>query len=276
MSARSGSLTARLDQIRMARATGSSVNQLSRTNVYQDIGPVVVSGTGTNPPRGTKGDDVTGIARKTVTQEAWLMDPRLRKKVKGNAPRRRFFEWVAERATRKVPTPHTAEIAAEYVRSLNEGTAAKKGEGWKGEALQRQINNVKYGFKDTGLDGSIWESAEVVAALNRARLTIGEIREEAEEQRNKEKYEAHFKLMRTLFLRSGAEGFVFETASSGEVDRVLLYVLAYLLFDIGVRGGNLAATDKEKELTKQEGIKATNSIESTWVKNLGHLSLLKD
>jgi hypothetical protein len=82
--------------------------------------------------------------------------------------------------------------------------------------------------------------------------------------------------MRTLFFRSGAEGFVFETASSGEVDRVLLYVLAYLLFDIGVRGGNLAATDKEKELTKQEGIKATNSIESTWVKNLGHLSLLKD
>jgi hypothetical protein len=44
----------------------------------------------------------------------------------------------------------------------------------------------------------------------------------------------------------------------------------------GVRGGNLAATGKEKELSRQEGFQAVNLAEATWVKNLGHLSLLKD
>ena len=221
---------ARLEQIRRERAAGTFDNTLTKTIAYQDVGPVLGFGTGTNPPLCTEGNNIVGVAEGTVTQKSWLLDPRLKKKILGNAPRRRLFVWVAERATRGITTPHTAEVAAEYVRSLNEGTAGKGGKGWKGEALQRQVNQAKYGFRDTGLDGAIWQSAEVVAALNRGRLTIGEIREESEEQRNKEKYEAHFELMRTLFLRTGAEGFAFETASSEEIDRVLLYVLAYPSF----------------------------------------------
>jgi hypothetical protein len=42
-----------------------------------------------------------------------------------------------EREGRGVETPHTAEVAAEYVRSLNEGMGAKGGKGWKGKALLR-------------------------------------------------------------------------------------------------------------------------------------------
>ena len=267
---------ARLEQIWRERNTSAVDNTLNKNIGYQDASPDLGFGIRTNLPRGTGGDPKVGAAEGSVRQEAWLLDERLRKKVLANAPRRRFFVWVSDRKGRGIATPHTAEVAAEYVRSLNEGTAAKGGKGWKGEALLRQVNQVKYGFRDTGLDGTIWQSAEVIAALNRGRLTLGEFREETEEQRNKEKYEAHFELLRTLFVRSGAENFTFETASSEEIDQVLLYVLAYLLFDIGVRGGNLAATGKEKELSRQEGIQAINLAEAIWVKNLGHLSLLKD
>ena len=269
-------MMARLAQILMEKTVTMEVNHLNKDLSYKDRSPGL--GWGTGMERHTDPGDVpkTRIEGGSATQQAWLLDDRLRRKVLTNAPRRRFWAWVKEREGRGVETPHTAEVAAEYVRSLNEGTGAKGGKGWKGKALLRQVSQVKYGFRDTGLDGTMWQSAEVIAALNRGRLTLGEIREETEEQRNKEKYEAHFQLLRTLFDRSGAEGFNFETATAERVDQVLLYVLAYLLFDIGVRGGNLAATGKEKELTKQEGIQATNLAEATWVKNMGHLSLLKD
>ena len=254
---------ARLEQIRRERNVSADVNTLNKNLGYQDASPDLGLGTRTRLPQGTGGVPKTGVAEGSVTQQAWLLDERLRKKVLANAPRRRFFAWVSEREGRGIATPHTAEVAAEYVRSLNEGTGSKGGKGWKGKALLRQISQVKYGFRDTGLDGTMWQSVEVVAALNRGRLTLGKIREETEEQRNKEKYEAHFQLLRTLFVRSGAEEFIFETASSEEIDQVLLYVLAYLLFDIGVRGGNLAATGKEKELSRQEGIQAINLAEAT-------------
>ena len=216
---------ARLEQRLREKIVNTEVNTLNKETSYKDISPDLSWATGKGPNTGPGDIPGTRVAGGSFAQQAWLLDERLSKKVLTNAPRRRFWAWVKEREGRGVETPHTAEVAAEYVRSLNEGTGAKGGKGWKGKALLRQVNQVKYGFRDTGLDGTMWQSAEVIAALNRGRLTLEEIREETEEQRNKEKYEAHFQLLRTLFDRSGAEGFNFETASAERVDQVLLYVL---------------------------------------------------
>ena len=122
-------LMARLEQIRRERTVSTDVNTLNKNLGYKDTSPDLSLEIGNCLPTGPGGIPGTRVAGGSVAQQAWLLDERLRKKVLANAPRRRFFAWVTEREGRGIETPHTAEVAAEYVRSLNEGTGAKGGKG---------------------------------------------------------------------------------------------------------------------------------------------------
>ena len=120
---------ARLEQILREKTVTTDVNNLNKDLSYKDISPDLSWETGKGPNTGPGDIPGTRVAGGSFAQQAWLLDERLRKKVLANAPRRRFFAWVSEREGRGIETPHTAEVAAEYVRSLNEGTGAKGGKG---------------------------------------------------------------------------------------------------------------------------------------------------
>jgi hypothetical protein len=81
---------ARLAQILREKTVTTEINNLNKDLSYKDISPDFGWGTGKGPNTGPGDIPETRVAGGSVTQQAWLLDERLRRKVLTNAPRRRF------------------------------------------------------------------------------------------------------------------------------------------------------------------------------------------
>jgi hypothetical protein len=128
----------------------------------------------------------------------------------------------------------------EFIQYLHE-------EELRGHQVLSDIQDLKAAFRTEGLDSGIWDSYEATLAKESCDPDSEEIRATQAKQRLIAKYDMNFEALYILWQETQTETLKWDNQLTGaQADGLLAYIIAYLLFDIGVRGGNLAATGKEK------------------------------
>jgi hypothetical protein len=120
-------------------------------------------------------------------------------------------------------------------------------EGLRGEQVRKDISDLKAAFSAEGHNAQIWDLPEVKTALSCVERTNDEIRARLYGQMANAKYDMVFAAMHELWKRLNVERMVWSAGTTTkEANDMITYLVAYILFDVGVRGGNLASTGKEK------------------------------
>ena len=120
-------------------------------------------------------------------------------------------------------------------------------EGLRDEQITQDLTALKRAFRLSGLDPSVWGTYEVKAAKNRCGRTVDEIRARMHGQLAREKYPIPFEGLWDMREESKAATTRWdETTTAKEADLVISYIVACIMFDVGVRGSNVAVTTTEK------------------------------
>jgi len=127
----------------------------------------------------------------------------------------------------------------EFIQYLHE-------EGSRGQPVLTDVKNLKAAFRTEGLNSDIWDSYEATLAKECCDPDNEEIRATQAKQRLMAKYDINFEVLYHLWQETQTDTLRWDENLTGpQADGLLAYIIAFLLFDIGVRGGNLAATGKE-------------------------------
>jgi hypothetical protein len=119
-------------------------------------------------------------------------------------------------------------------------------EGLRGEQVRKDISDLKAAFAAEGHEAQMWDLPEVKTALSCVGRTNDEIRARLYGQMANAKYDMVFAAMHELWKRLNVERMVWSRdTTTKEANDMITYLVAYVLFDVGVRGGNLASTGKD-------------------------------
>ena len=191
------------------------------------------------------GRDV-GLPRPEETMAWTLRDGEADTVVKG--PALDFFqEWMEFRTQRPRGEAMTILFAsttqgwwaAGYINYLWE-------QGLRGNQVTKEVNALRLSFERMGWSGCLcWDTMPVKVALATVGRSVVEMRSHMGHRIRMEKFDMNFEAMFTLRGKLVPSEEIWESQpTKEEADAALLYLLAYALFDLGVRGGNLADTGK--------------------------------
>ena len=112
--------------------------------------------------------------------------------------------------------------------------------------VKTEVGALRGAFKAMGWGHCpCWDSWQVTTALDSCGRTVQELRAHMGEKIRMEKYDMNFEALYTMRQKMVPSEDVFSSDPTKEVAyEVVLYLLAYVLFDLGVRGGNMADTGK--------------------------------
>ena len=134
-------------------------------------------------------------------------------------------------------------------------------DGLRGEQVKTEVGALRGAFKAMGWGHCpCWDSWQVTTALNSCGRTVRELRAHMAEKIRMEKYDMNFEALYTMRQKMVPSEDVFSSNPNKKVAyEVILYLLAYVLFDLGVRGGNMADTGKRGSGRGKSETKRTTS-----------------
>jgi hypothetical protein len=122
--------------------------------------------------------------------------------------------------------------ACEYVKDMYEIKL------WRGEQVAKAVANIKSGFLSFSGPHLVWEHVSVRNMVATCRRTPYEVRQDIIKRAAIQKYDINFDIMYDLREATGARNFDWTNPSKDKVDLVLLFMLACIMFDIGLRPSN--------------------------------------
>ena len=130
--------------------------------------------------------------------------------------------------------------AAGYIHYLWE-------QGLRGTQVTKEVNALRLAFQRMGWSECLcWDTMPVKIALSTIGWSVVEMRSHMGLRIRMEKFERclHGEMFALREKLVPSDGVWESDPTKEQVDATLLYLLAYALFDLGVRGGNLADTGK--------------------------------
>jgi hypothetical protein len=126
--------------------------------------------------------------------------------------------------------------------------------GKRAEQVKGRVAELKAAFKSGGGDHGIWDHHRVKNMIATCRRTIKEVRKYLVDKAAKEKYDVNMGMMFRLREETGGPWLNWEANPPRvEVDRAILYILACMLFDFGLRKSNSAGKAPKKPEKRRKG-----------------------
>ena len=128
--------------------------------------------------------------------------------------------------------------------------------GKRSEQIEKYVRDIKAAFKSLSIPYavSLWEHTLVACLVDTCRRSPAEVRKDIVKRLLNQKYDMNFELMYLLREHTGVAKMDWRNPDKLAVDNALLFLLAGIMFDVGLRASNAAGNGPKQQGAGEEEV----------------------